>query len=313
MKITSEQIKRELIAASKLIDCGDYLAALNKLMLLEKVAPPIANIRWLIGHVNTRMNDSTQAIANYTLAYRLNPQLPYLEFKDNEIEFQISDVLGSDACVLFLKELYEDSYGLKELNFGSQDIAIDIGANVGFVSIYLAKKYPNLKILAFEPCKNTYHVLRENLSKNKIENVETFNFAVSGNGRNLSLLKAPNNSGMANAFLTEKLKKKALNKYNFTIEETRSKTLDSIFRENKINHCSFLKLDCEGAEFEIIENTKVLDKIDNIAVELHIQDSESIKNTSSKDISDDFWKLINESTPSPPNLRVSSIVHVAVE
>ena len=48
-------------------------------------------------------------------------------------------------------------------------------------------------------------------------------------------------------------------------------SLEHIFNQNKIQYCDFLKMDCEGAEFEILINTKklVLKKIRLIAGELH--------------------------------------------
>ena len=42
--------------------------------------------------------------------------------------------------------LYRDEYKLKEINFHPGDVVLDIGANVGSVSILLAKKYPFLQM-----------------------------------------------------------------------------------------------------------------------------------------------------------------------
>ena len=58
---------------------------------------------------------------------------------------------------------------------------------------------------------------------------------------------------------------------NIKLFEKRARTLDSIFEENKIRKCNFLKIDCEGCEYEIFKNTspKYLSRIDFIALEAH--------------------------------------------
>ena len=53
-------------------------------------------------------------------------------------------------------------------------------------------------------------------------------------------------------------------------------------RKKKISSCKLLKLDCEGAEYDIIDSlpTEYLDKIQNMAIEYHLADTkpELIKN-----------------------------------
>ncbi len=46
----------------------------------------------------------------------------------------------------------------------------------------------------------------------------------------------------------------------------------TIFSENKIERCHFLKIDCEGAEHEIIATTShaVFQRIDRIVLEYHL-------------------------------------------
>jgi len=56
----------------------------------------------------------------------------------------------------------------------------------------------------------------------------------------------------------------------YTIQCT---TLQNLFLLNRISICKLLKLDCEGAEYEILMNCPrlVLSKIENIIAELHDQ------------------------------------------
>ena len=48
-----------------------------------------------------------------------------------------------------------------------------------------------------------------------------------------------------------------------------------LFDKNKIEHCNFLKLDCEGSEYEIIRHlpSEYFQKIDKMIIEYHMADT----------------------------------------
>ena len=50
-----------------------------------------------------------------------------------------------------------------------------------------------------------------------------------------------------------------------------STTLERIFLDNHVENCQLLKLDCEGAEYEILFDTsrEILNRIQNISMEYH--------------------------------------------
>ena len=262
-------LQESLNQASQLIQQG---RSTDAILILDPVAtefPQIGTIQWLLGHAYTRLTESMRAVEHYQTAYTLDSNLPFVEFMENDIEFQLADIPGSDSCVMVLRELYEDIYGLKELKLSRGDIVIDVGAHVGAVSIFLGKKFPDVRILAYEPCRNTFSVLQENIRRSNVTNIESFNLAISGNGRDLRLLVAPHKSGMANAFVSEELRENRVRDFGYRTEVVASTTLDAVFRDNKINRCAFMKLDCEGAEFEIVRETRVLNLVDVLALEIH--------------------------------------------
>ena len=55
----------------------------------------------------------------------------------------------------------------------------------------------------------------------------------------------------------------------------KSISLKQIFDDNDIIHCDFLKLDCEGAEYEIIESLSpdLFTKISKTVIEYHTADT----------------------------------------
>ena len=62
------------------------------------------------------------------------------------------------------------------------------------------------------------------------------------------------------------------NCHNITVINQAATSLDEILKKNKISHCHFLKIDCEGAEYTIFQKAskESLKKIDHIAFEIHL-------------------------------------------
>lgn len=59
------------------------------------------------------------------------------------------------------------------------DCFVDVGANIGLMSIYASKRVGDTgKVLAFEAHPDTFRWLNFNTTLNKIKNVESFNFAL---------------------------------------------------------------------------------------------------------------------------------------
>ena len=74
---------------------------------------------------------------------------------------QIGDLFFYDSVLLdkgYVPDVIRDTetnpngtYNFSDINFQAGDVALDIGAHVGTVSIHLAKMHPEIKIYAFEP------------------------------------------------------------------------------------------------------------------------------------------------------------------
>lgn len=61
----------------------------------------------------------------------------------------------------------------------SYDVVIEIGANIGFYSVLLARTFPQARIYSFEPAQTAYRRLLENLALNNCKNVVPFGCAVA--------------------------------------------------------------------------------------------------------------------------------------
>jgi len=176
--------------------------------------------------------------------------------KPNGVELDLEDHPTGGVSKIICREIQND-YKL-DLDYKPGDVVIDIGAQVGVVSAYLGKKYPFLKIIALEPVKENYDRLVRNLEANGVQNVTPLNMAVTSDGRDVVMDGSlDQNSGSMTIY----------GKGKATIK---SMTLDDIMRTFHIDNVRLLKIDCEGAEYEILESSEhLLDKIGAIRGEIH--------------------------------------------
>lgn len=167
-----------------------------------------------------------------------------------------------------------DNYDFDSIDFKERDVVIDIGGNIGMVSIYLAKKYPFLKIYAFEPVIQNYQNFFKNIELNNIDKniIKVFNFVITKDGRDVTTNSPSFNSGASNIY----------NYYGGDIANIvpniKSITFDDIFTNNNISKCKLLKIDCEGAEYEILYNANIenLKNCEYMRAEFHGSESKNL-------------------------------------
>lgn len=141
-------------------------------------------------------------------------------------------------------------------------VIIDIGANIGAFSVYVANKTSSSKVFSFEPSKKTFNQFVTNINLNQFEKcIIPTNCAIGGK-RGILKLYDVGISGMRSVYKTRNEKR---------FETVKVITLEDIFINNNIKKCDFLKIDCEGAEYEILNNCpdSIYKRIKNIAMEFH--------------------------------------------
>jgi FkbM family methyltransferase len=126
------------------------------------------------------------------------------------------------------------------------DVAIDVGANIGIVSVWLSKK---AKIVhAFEPESENRKYLQRNLVENGATNIVIHDAAVSNfNGvANFNIRKAFGHHSLGGRHITSILQKK----------EVPVIRIDDFLEENDIECVDVIKLDIEGSELDALEGGK---------------------------------------------------------
>lgn len=159
------------------------------------------------------------------------------------------------ASFNFLKQ---EIFDQQIYNFRSEKtdpIIIDCGANIGMSVIYFKTIYPDARIIAFEPDKHIFEVLKCNIEKYDLTNVELINKACWNSETTLRFFSEGADGGrMAEESETEKI---------ITVDTIRLKK----YLKEKID---FLKIDIEGAEVEVLPDIQnELKNVENIFVEYH--------------------------------------------
>jgi FkbM family methyltransferase len=121
----------------------------------------------------------------------------------------------------------------------------DIGANIGWYSINIAKTKKDVDVFSFEPIPKTYDYLVKNVSLNNISNVRPHNFGFSHRGEDLEFYYYPEGSG--NASIANLSENNGAEKITCQV-----KKLDDFVRTNKLK-VDFIKCDVEGAELLVFQ------------------------------------------------------------
>jgi FkbM family methyltransferase len=155
---------------------------------------------------------------------------------------------------------------LFNIDFQPGDVILDLGANLGIISILLAKKFPFTKIYSFEASPINFQNFIKNIEDNNCSNITPFNLAVwSTTDETLEIPTSPTNSGGSSIYY----KQEFFNQY--PISKVKTISLQDILSQNNIESCKLLKIDVEGAEYEIFSSfpEEKLNFIKNIGIEFH--------------------------------------------
>ncbi len=138
---------------------------------------------------------------------------------------------------------------------------VDIGAHIGLFSLFASRAIQAKRIVSVEPDPLNFELLAKNVSANHIEDAILIEAAIAGDSGERRMHTSTSNTGG----------------HSFYARGDSSRlvwavSLSDLFRSSRISECSLLKMDCEGAEMEILENApdELLRGVSAVSLEYHL-------------------------------------------
>ena len=205
----------------------------------------------------------------------LRPAIQLLQANHSSHKFAIKVKYAEQPIVVRGKtsdvSVFYEIFALRLYHIPKQEVKsiIDLGANVGYASIYFAHFFPNARIIALEPEGSNYRALLENT--HAYQNISCVNAPIWPEEVDL-LLQNPEGS-----------------KWGFQYGEApkvigqpiiRAQTLPGLIKKFGLGRINLLKIDIEGAEQLLFTaDTEWLRQVDCLQIEMHSEEArESVFN-----------------------------------
>ena len=183
-----------------------------------------------------------------------------MEFEGADLSLRIDD---SDIRVfkqIFVDNEY-DSLNLPE----TAKTIIDLGANIGLSVFFFIKKFPDARIVAVEPDAVNFSIMEKNLEKFS-KSVSLLQAAIWPTDGEVSLVEEDDDHTSLGAwgYRTE------TSKDNSALS-VKAVSIPTIMKQYDMDFVDILKVDIEGAEYELFEKNYEdwIDKVGLVIIETH--------------------------------------------
>jgi FkbM family methyltransferase len=183
--------------------------------------------------------------------------------------------------VAFIELLLDDCYGCRELSKKDEKIqtVLDIGANVGLFGIAARNIFPSATIHSYEPNKQLEPYLAVQAG------VAGFDYFMEAVGLEDGMISLDINEDSVQT-------RTKLSSNGIIQQISFAKAIDRI--GGKVD---LLKMDCEGAEWEIFRDRKSWERVGNISMEYHLFDESVHNHQEARDVVQDMGFVITKFRP----------------
>jgi FkbM family methyltransferase len=160
----------------------------------------------------------------------------------------------TDLSVINEQAISNPYLGSGFVTLAPNSIVVDVGANIGDFTIMAARRCPAGRVLAVEPLGTTGAIIESQARLNGLTNITWVRAVLSGtNGTSAANpVGSPYDTPAAAA------------------EQVDMRTLAQLMLDHGLDHIDLLKLDCEGAEWDILPAAEgALSNVRQIAMEFH--------------------------------------------
>ena len=167
-----------------------------------------------------------------------------------------------------ISEQKKDEYRLRQWNLKPEDLFVDVGSNLGVVSILAALQYPDIRILSIEASPPTWFYQQLNLLCN-IPSHQTVKSICVGLGKTdgtTKMMYRPSSTTSTRNWNPN-------SEYNPSEDiefDIHISSLDTVLAETSNQYpITMMKLDCEGCEYEFLPSLSGQTKIKDMVGEIH--------------------------------------------
>ncbi len=160
---------------------------------------------------------------------------------------------------IWLDEFYAPKgYGIK-----ANETVVDIGANIGVFALWAATRAENVRVKSYEPFPKNAEYFVANLKLSGLKNIEFKAAAVADKAGTRKL-------HVDDSWILHSLSEEDSDEQSVEVDCV---SLDMVFAD--LEKCDFLKLDCEGGEYQILyaASDESLRKIGRVVCEFNVLDS----------------------------------------
>ena len=200
----------------------------------------------------------------------------FLEIRVPSHDYRIHCPLNKEDFIVMTKH-EEEIIGLFRPKEG--DTVVDIGAHMGRYTITSSKSVgASGKVIAVEAHPYNFKILEHNLRLNELKNVSALNWAVYSKKARLKLYLPDEDLGytMHHSLMTNYLASKYSKEIEGRYIEVEADTLDNLLKIRGVTEVNWIKIDVEGAEYEVLRGAKEILSINkriSVLVEVHGKDT----------------------------------------
>lgn len=131
-------------------------------------------------------------------------------------------------------------------------VLLDVGANVGKYTLALSREFPGAKIISFEPNRNTFEILKQNV-KGK---AECINAGLGSEVKTGKIYTYAENITSSHASIYSDVFEVFHEAANVVGIDFEMITIDNFCTQRGIEHIDLLKIDTEGNELDVLKGSR---------------------------------------------------------
>lgn len=168
--------------------------------------------------------------------------------------------------MIFMDDCYLKGFERNAFSDFREMVVVDVGSNLGFFTLYVKSIFPDAKVYCIEPLRENYEFLLKNISINRLikDSLTPLNVALWSESGSVTLSGAKEEKFPTGASVFGEKNEGG----GYLVPAL---GFEDFFSRYGLAEVSLLKLDCEGAEYEILYkcNQANLGRIQCIVIEVH--------------------------------------------